>query len=81
MSVTTHCDGCGKELGPYASKDSGARDPAFSQGHRLVTKWYGVDTAHLHSNHIKLDFDLCKDCTTTAFDAIGIATETTILGS
>lgn len=45
----------------------------------MVTKWYGPDSAHLHSNRIKLEFHLCKGCTKTAFDAIGVVTETTTI--
>jgi hypothetical protein len=81
MSTRTECDGCGKELGHDAARESGPRDLTFAQGHRLVVKWHGPDDAHLYSNRIKLDFDLCKDCTKTAFAAIGIATETTSIES
>lgn len=80
MSVTIHCDGCAKSLLNEATKE-GPRDLPYSQGQRVITGLYGPDMAHLRSNRVKVEFHLCEDCTTTAFDAIGIASETvTILG-
>ena len=82
MSTTISCDGCGKVLGLDPKKESNPKNLAASRGMRWVTDWRGPDSAHLHGNREQLEFHLCRECTTTAFDAIGMASQTTtILGS